>query len=260
MTKKVLQRNQVRIPVGRDYTDIFLAKEDFDYFKGKRIVVKPNSTNFGIGITIFKGEFSKESYERAIAIAFENDNSIIVEEFLEGKEYRFLVIDGKVEGILNRVPANVIGDGKHSITALVEEKNKDFLRGEKHTTPLEKIKLGESEEMFLESQGKDFKYIPSKEEVVYLRENSNISTGGDSVDYTDEIKEEYKEIAIRAADVVGACICGVDMMIEDIEENPTENNYGIIELNFNPAIHIHSYPYRGKKRKIASKILDALGM
>ena len=260
VTKKVLQRNNIRIPIGRDYTDVSIAKDDFSYFEGKSIVVKPNSTNYGIGITIFKDEFSKESYERAIAIAFENDNSIIVEEFLKGKEYRFLVIDGKVEGILNRVPANVVGDGTHTITELVEEKNKDSLRGENYKKPLEKIKLGESESMFLEPQGKDFTSIPSKGETVYLRENSNISTGGDSVDCTQEISEEYKEIAIRAADVVDAYICGVDMMIEDTDQKPNENNYGIIELNFNPAIHIHSYPYKGGKRKIGDKILDALGL
>ena len=260
VTKKVLERNGIRIPVGRDYTDVNMAYKDFTYFRARSIVVKPTSTNFGIGITIFKDDFSRESYERAVAIAFENDNSIIVEEFLKGKEYRFLVIGDKVEGVLNRVPANVLGDGIHTITELVEEKNKDFLRGEGYRTPLEKIKLKESESMFLEAQGKDFDYIPKNEEIVYLRENSNISTGGDSLDYTDIISDEYKEIAIKSTQAVGAKICGVDMMIEDINKPPTEDNYGIIELNFNPAIHIHSYPYKGKKRKITDKILDILGM
>lgn len=260
VTKKLLSLNGVRTPLGKDYTDIIKAKEDFEFFRGKSIVVKPNSTNFGIGITIFKGEFNKESYERAVAIAFENDNSIIIEEFLKGKEYRFLVIGDKIEGILNRVPANVTGDGIHDITALVAEKNKDFLRGEGYKTPLEKIKLGESECMFLESQGRNFSYVPDKDEVVYLRENSNVSTGGDSIDYTDKIPEGYKEIALRSTRIVGAKICGVDMMIEDIEEEPTEDNYGIIELNFNPAVHIHAYPYKGNKRKIGDKLLDILGM
>lgn len=259
VTKKVLQRNNIRIPIGRDYTDVNIAKEDFKYFKDKAIVVKPNSTNFGIGITIFKNEFSKESYERAVAIAFENDNSIIIEEFLKGSEYRFLVMGDRVEAILNRVPANVTGNGMQSITELVNEKNKDILRGENYAKPLEKIKLKESESMFLKSQGKDFNYIPKKDEIIYLRENSNVSTGGDSIDYTDLISESYKKIALKAVKSVGACICGVDMMIEDIADGPTEDNYGIIELNFNPAIHIHSFPYKGMNRKIGDRILDILG-
>lgn len=260
VTKEILDREGIRIPKGRDYIYVNEAKEDYEHFKGKKIVVKPKSTNFGIGITIFKNEFSKESYERAVAIAFENDNSIIIEEFLNGQEYRFLVMGDKIEGILNRVPANVLGDGIHTIRELVEEKNKHPLRGENYAKPLEKIKLCESEKMFLESQGKDFDYKPKDGEIVYLRENSNVSTGGDSIDFTDVIREEYKSIAIECTKIVGAKICGVDMMIEDINQAPNESNYGIIELNFNPAIHIHSYPYKGTNRKIGDKILDILGM
>ncbi|MDZ5000828.1 bifunctional glutamate--cysteine ligase GshA/glutathione synthetase GshB, partial [Clostridium perfringens] len=93
-------------------------------------------------------------------------------------------------------------------------------------------------------------------EIVYLRENSNISTGGDSIDYTDLIPQRFKDIAVESAKAVGANICGVDMMIEDY--NDENSNYSIIELNFNPAIHIHSYPYKGNEREIAKEILSLL--
>jgi len=49
------------------------------------------------------------------------------------------------------------------------------------------------------------------------------------------------------------------MMIKDIKELPNDSNHGIIEINFNPAIHIHCYPYKGKNRKLGEKILDSLG-
>ena len=47
------------------------------------------------------------------------------------------------------------------------------------------------------------------------------------------------------------------MIIEDYRKE--DSNYGIIELNFNPAIHIHCYPYKGKERNIGEKILELLG-
>ena len=156
------------------------------------------------------------------------------------------------------MPANVKGDGVKSITELVEEKNEDPLRGYHYVTPLEKINLDENAELFLKQQNKDFNYIPSKDEVVYLRENSNISTGGDSIDYTDDIPEKFKEIAVAAAKAVNARICGVDMMLENYSDE--DSNYAIIELNFNPAIHIHSFPYKGKERKIAIDVLKMLEM
>src|SRR5690606_32529210 len=100
--------------------------------------------------------------------------------------------------------------------------------------------------------------VPAAGEVVYLRENSNISTGGDSIDYTDEMPSSYKEIAVRAVKAVGAVFCGVDMIIEDIAKDADERNYCIIELNFNPAIHMHCYPYKGKNRRAEERILDLL--
>lgn len=258
VTKKVLEKNNIKVPKGGYYENMEDALGDYYKYKGNQIVVKPKSTNFGIGITIFKGDFTKEEYNRAVEIGFENDNEILIEEFIKGKEYRFLVINDEVCGILHRVPANVVGDGKSTIRELVEEKNKNPLRGKGYKTPLEKISLGEAEEMFLRESNKDFDYVPLENETVYLRENSNISTGGDSIDFTDDIDDSYKEIAIKAAKSVNAKITGVDMMISDIKEKASSNNYGIIEINFNPAIHIHSYPYKGLNRKVAEKVLKLL--
>ncbi len=258
VTKKVLEKENIIVPQGKDYFNIEDAKSDYRKY-GAGIVIKPKSTNFGLGITIFKEEFSKEDYEKALEIAFKEDNSILIERFIKGKEYRIFVMGDEVVGILHRVPANVKGDGERSIKELVEEKNLDPLRGVGYKTPLEKIRLEDPEKLFLKGQGLTIEYIPKKDEVVYLRENSNISTGGDSLDYTDDILDAYKKIAIKASKAVGAKICGVDMMIEDIKNPNPIDNYAIIELNFNPAIHIHCYPYKGKNRNLGEKILKALG-
>ncbi|EOU1673451.1 bifunctional glutamate--cysteine ligase GshA/glutathione synthetase GshB [Clostridium perfringens] len=258
VTKDILRENNIRVPKGKDYDNIDEAKKDFRLFKDEKIVIKPKSTNFGLGISIFPGEYSREDYDKAVEIAFREDSSILIEEFMTGKEYRFLVIGEEVVGILHREPANVIGNGESTIEELVFEKNKDPLRGKGYKTPLEKIKLGEIEEMFLKNQGLSFKSIPKNGEKIYLRENSNISTGGDSIDFTDKIHPSYKEVALKSAKAVKALICGVDMVIDNIEEEAKEKNHGIIELNFNPAIHIHCFPYKGDNRKAGEKILDLL--
>ncbi|WP_160693214.1 bifunctional glutamate--cysteine ligase GshA/glutathione synthetase GshB [Clostridium sp. C2-6-12] len=256
VTKKVLLDSNIKVPDGIEVYSMEEVESVARNYINMPIVIKPKSTNFGIGISIFKDGADEESIIKAFEIAFKNDSTVLLEEFIEGKEYRFLVIDDKVVGILHRVPANVKGDGVKSITELVEEKNQDPLRGYHYVTPLEKIKLDENAELFLKQQNKYFDYIPSKEEVVYLRENSNISTGGDSIDYTDDIPEKFKKIAVAAAKAVNARICGVDMMIEDYRDE--NSSYAIIELNFNPAIHIHCYPYKGEERQIGVDVLKIL--
>ena len=258
VTKEVLKQQGIRVPGGKAYRNIHEAMSDFEEYSDKRIVIKPKSTNFGLGITIFTNSFSKEDYHQAFKMAFEHDQMVLLEEFISGKEYRFLVMGEEVVGILHRVPANVVGDGVHTIEQLIHLKNKDPLRGQGYRTPLERIQLGEAEKMFLKIHSKDPEDIPEWGEVIYLRENSNISTGGDSIDFTDEIPLSYKEIAIQSAKAAGATFCGVDMIINNIQEVATDQNYSIIEINFNPAIHIHCYPYQGSNRKADDKILDLL--
>ena len=259
VTKKILDEHQIRVPKGLEYTNAETAKADFLFHQGKAIVIKPNQTNFGLGITILKKNTDEETYRRAVDIAFEHDTTILIEEFISGKEFRFFVIGDEVVGILHRVPANITGDGSKTVSELVELKNLDPLRGKGYRTPLERIQLGEAESMFLKQQNKDFDTVPASGEVVYLRENSNISTGGDSIDFTDDIPDSYKQIAVLAAKALNVVITGLDMIIPDAMQEVKSDNYAIIELNFNPAIHIHCHPFQGKNRKLNEKLMDALG-
>ena len=253
VTKKILEDRGIKVPSGDEFFNLEEALKKAHRYINKAIVVKPKSTNFGLGISIFKEGANEEDIKEAFKLAFIHDNTVLVEEFINGKEYRFLVIGDKVPGILHRVPANVVGDGKSTIKELVEEKNKSSLRGKGYKTPLEKINLDDNARLFLKQVGKDFDYIPEKDEIVYLRENSNISTGGDSIDYTDLIPQRFKDMAVKSAKAVGANICGVDMMIEDYNDENTR--YVKIDLNFNPASHIHSYRYQATEREKAKHVL-----
>lgn len=259
VTKLILKDNGFNVPEGITVKSVSDAIVKFNKFLGFDVVVKPKSTNFGKGVIILKNLQSEKDYKNAVEYALQYDSSVMIEEFILGKEYRFLVIGDEVAAILHRVPANVLGDGIHSIEELVDEKNKDPLRGKGYVTPLEKILLSDVEKEYLAIHQKDINYVPLKGETVYLRENSNISTGGDSIDFTDEILDKYKTIAVNAAKAVGAKICGADIIIKDITEEPNKNNYSIIELNFNPALHIHDYPYKGNNRHVEKKVLDLLG-
>jgi glutamate--cysteine ligase len=259
VTKLVLREKGINVPAGIKVKSAAEAMVHYQDFRGKDIVVKPKSSNFGLGIMIHKNLQCESCYQKAVIQAFTHDAAVLIEEFIPGKEYRFLVIGDEVVGILHRVPANVVGDGVHTIEALVAEKNLNPLRGKGYVTPLEKLRLDHTEIAFLSEQSKSIETIPGPGETVYLRENSNISTGGDSLDFTDEIIAAYKAIAVKAAQAVGAKICGADIIIHDIQEPPTDNNYSIIELNFNPALHIHNYPFVGKNRHVDDKVLDLLG-
>ncbi|MDA3849689.1 MAG: hypothetical protein PF447_00285, partial [Spirochaetaceae bacterium] len=260
VTKRMLQEQGIPTPRGKRFNNQEDALDYFDTLKVKSTVIKPLSTNFGLAVSTLISPFRKEEYEAAVKQAFLEDRIILSEDFIPGEEYRFLVIGDEVCAVLQRIPANVIGDGTSSVEELVHKKNQDPRRGHGYTKPLEKIRLGATEQDFLKQHNLSVHSIPLKGEQVFLRKNSNISTGGDSLDLTYEMPQGFKDLAVKAAKAVSASICGADIIIEDIQGPLDSSNLSVIELNFNPALHIHNYPAVGKNRRVDEKVLDLLGL
>lgn len=257
VTKKILMEAGIPVPDGSEFTSIEDARARVSLYENRPVVIKPKSTNFGTGIFIFKHGACEADLLAAVTEAFKFDDTVLIEDYIPGEEFRFLVIDGELAAVLKRVPANVQGDGKSTIKELIDQKNHHPLRGEHYTAPLEKIVIDPQTIQYLKEQGLNPDSVIPDGEIVFLRGNSNISTGGDSVDMTDKMPENFKRVAEKAAMAADAVFCGVDMMIEDYQ-NP-DSLYGIIELNFNPMMSMHAYPYQGKERRTGAYTLRALG-
>ncbi|MGT2933473.1 bifunctional glutamate--cysteine ligase GshA/glutathione synthetase GshB [Streptococcus catagoni] len=260
VTKKILDQAGFPTPGGREFASKDQALRYYAQIADKAIVVKPKSTNFGLGISIFQRPASQEDYEKALDIAFSEDKEVLVEDFIPGTEYRFFILDGKCQAVLLRLAANVVGDGKHSIKELIQIKNQDPLRGSDHRSPLEKIQLGKIEKLMLAQEGYSEDSILDQGAKVNLRRNSNISTGGDSVDMTDSMDPSYKLLAAQMAEAMGAWVCGVDLIIPDlaVKASPEEPNCHCIELNFNPSMYMHTYCHQGPGQSLTPKILAKL--
>ena len=261
VTKKVLAKAGFNIPQSIEFTDVKSAFENFPLFENRAVVIKPKSTNFGLGISIFQqGVTDRDDFAKAVEIAFREDKEIMVEDYLLGTEYRFFVLGDQTLAVLLRVPANVIGDGVHTVAELVAAKNDHPLRGDGSRTPLKKIALGDIEQLQLKEQGLTVNSIPAKDQLVQLRANSNISTGGDSIDMTDEMHASYKEIAVGISKAMGAAVCGVDLIIPDLKQpaEPSLRSWGVIEANFNPMMMMHIFPFSGQSRRLTMNVIKML--
>ena len=260
VTKKILADAGFPVPAGDEFTSLEQGLAYYPLIKNKQIVVKPKSTNFGLGISIFQEPASLENYQKALEIAFAEDTAVLVEEFIPGTEYRFFILDGHCEAVLLRVAANVVGDGKHTIRELVAQKNANPLRGHDHRSPLEIIALGDIEQLMLAQQGYTPDDVLPDGKKVNLRRNSNISTGGDSIDVTETMDSSYQKLAAAMATSMGAWACGVDLIIPDETQIASKENphCTCIELNFNPSMYMHTYCAEGPGQAITPKILDKL--
>ena len=255
ITKEILKRKNLRVPEGKSYTSIDAAKIDLPHYLKKKSVIKPKSTNFGLGVFIIDPHDEKEAY-RALKQGFSYGPSVLIEEFCPGDEYRFLIIDGKCIGVVKRIPSHVVGDGASTIQSLVHSKNHD---PSYYRDPKTFLRLGPEEKKNLKQQRLTQKSTPKKGEEIFLRHNSNVSTGGDAHDVTDKIHPGYFQIALQATHAIDAKICGVDMVVSKPKKAPTSKSYAIIELNYNPVLYIHAYPFKGHRRDVATPLLHLLG-
>jgi glutamate--cysteine ligase len=260
VAKRVLSAAGVRAPRGFLALDGESARRLAGTFSGRALVVKPRSTNFGDGVSILGPDRSEEDAGAAVDAALALDSGVLLEEYVPGREYRFLVIGGRTRAVLHRAPANVLGDGSSTVRALVDMKNAHPYRGEGYHSPLERIRLGETELGFLAAAGLEPDSVPEAGRRILLRKNSNISTGGDSMDFTDAMPDSYKRVAERAAAACGAAISGVDMIVPDIADESEAAPYAVIELNYNPALHIHDFPAEGENRRVERFVLDLIGI
>ena len=261
VTKKVLAKAGFNVPQSVEFTSLEQAVASYPLFEGRAVVIKPKSTNYGLGISIFQqGVHNCDDFAKAVEIAFREDKEIMVEDYLVGTEYRFFVLGEETLAVLLRVPANVVGDGVHTVAQLVATKNDHPLRGDGSRTPLKKIALGDIEQLQLKEQGLTVDSIPAKDQLVQLRANSNISTGGDSIDMTDEMHDSYKRLAVGITKAMGAAVCGVDLIIPNLKK-PAEaslSSWGVIEANFNPMMMMHIFPYAGKSRRLTQNVIKML--
>lgn len=261
VTKHILREAGFNVPGGEQYVTVQEALEAYPLFQSMNIVIKPVAANAGRGVSVFNQGATFGQYKLAVEEAMaEGDQGIIVEEYYPGTEYRIHVVNGKSESVLYRYPANVIGDGEHTVCELVDIKNQDPLRGEGHRTPLEKIKLDRITQQVLEEQGLTEKTILEKDQLALLRQNSNISMGGDSIDYTDQMDISYRNIAAGIAKALDAKVCGVDMIIPDptVPSTPDNPGYVCIEANGNPAMYAHVYLYKGRGQRLTLNTIDMI--
>jgi cyanophycin synthetase len=100
--------------------------------------------------------------------------------------------------------------------------------------------------------------VPAAGEIVYLRRNANLSSGGTSVDVTGEVHPDNREVAERAARAIGLDIAGVDILSVDISKSLWENGGRICEINSRPGLRSHLWPAVGQPRDVLTPILDML--
>lgn len=214
-----------------------------------RSVVKPH--NGRQGQNVHAGIENEEEFHTAFARVAAVSKQVLVEDFYTGVEHRCLVVENKLVAATRRRPASVLGDGHTSIRDLVASKNRD--RGPIHKP----LVIDAVSREYLNRRGFGPDSVPQVGERVYLRSTSNLHTGGDAVDATDEVRDEERELVERAARALpGLKIVGFDVLLPRDDGDVHEPS--VLEINASPMVSMHHFPWSGQSRDAARHVVDSL--
>jgi cyanophycin synthetase len=223
---------------------------------GGAVVVKPLDGNHGRGVSI--GLSTPEQVSTAFAVASEISSTVLVEQKIEGHDYRLLVINGELVAAAQRVPGHVVGDGRSTVLELIERVNADPRRGIGHEKVLTRLELDHQAIRLLQAAGLTPESVIEEGRVFYLRSTGNLSTGGTAIDVTDVIHPDNRDMAVRAVKAIGLDVCGVDFLTPDITRSYTQVGGGICEVNAAPGFRMHVAPSEGRPRDAAGAVMDML--
>jgi cyanophycin synthetase len=223
---------------------------------GVPVVVKPNDGSQGKGVSV--NVVSEEAVRAAYAIAAAYSHHVLVEQYIAGKDFRLLVVNGAMVAAAQRDPAAVVGDGQHTLQQLVQMLNEDPSRRPGHSGTLTQVTLDDAVTLVLQQQNLTLQSIPEPDQVVRLRDNCNLSTGGTATDVTDAVHPSNAQLARLAAQIIGLDVAGVDVVCQDIGRPLGEQRGAIVEVNAAPGLRMHLHPTHGQAREVGDPIVEML--
>jgi D-alanine-D-alanine ligase-like ATP-grasp enzyme len=196
---------------------------------GFPLVVKPNSGSQGKEVHVVS---SKSDFYKSMKAIFKIDRIALVQRKVEGRDYRVVVLDKEVISAYERIPLNVVGDGRSTILQLLKKKQRGFVASSRDT----RLKINDPRiAAKLKRQKLLMRSVAARGSQVFLLDNANLSSGGDAVDVTNDIHSAFKKIAIGITRDMGLRLCGVDLMVEGvIRKRP--KTYWILETNAAPGL------------------------
>ena len=254
-TKKILTAANIPVPGGHVISDVDKLEEAIESV-GFPIVIKPLDGNQGKGATINISNF--QAAINAFHRAKEISKKVIIEKYIDGKDFRALVINNKFVAAALRTPACITGDGIHTIYELIDIINSDPKRGVDHENVLTQIKIDNETNDLLEQHNYTLDTVLPLGKACYLKRTANLSTGGTAVDVTDEVHPANIVLFERVARTIGLDICGIDLIASGLSTPLEDNGGAILEVNAAPGFRMHIAPSAGRPRNVAEPVIDML--
>lgn len=220
------------------------------------LTLKPRQGTLGQGVSV--GAVDATALRRAFDRARSFDTTVLAQTTIPGASYRLLVIGQRFIAAIRLDPPTVVGDGRLSISELIEQLNADPRREVGDKGLLTRIRFDETTNYLLAERGYHLNSVLPNGETLPLTVSGNLKLGGSAVDVTDEVHPINRFLAERVSQVIGLDIVGVDVVAPSLATPLTENGGAVIEVGAAPDFRPHLHPIEGIPRDVAQPMLDML--
>lgn len=218
---------------------------------GFPVIVKPNSQSQGRGVALVH---TKRDFYQQMRAIFKIDRVALVQRAVRGRDYRIVVLDDRVISAYERVPLNVVGNGRANIRELLQKKQREFEKAGRDT----KLDFDDPRMLTkLARVGSSMDSVPQDGVRVFLLDNANLSAGGDSIEVTDDMHQDWRHMSVNITRDMGLRLCGVDLMINgNIREPLTE--HWVLEINAAPGLDHYASTGRAQEKVVEDLYLEVL--
>lgn len=228
VTVRLLKKEGLRVP---EQQVAGAAEANYKFLHAhERLVVKPADAEQGAGISV--DVRTEAELDQAIETAKQHDGKVLLEQFCPGQDLRIVVIGYKVVAGAIRRPAQITGNGQHSVRQLIEKQSR---RRAAATGGESRIPLDAETERCVKSAGYDMDAVLPADKVLAVRKTANLHTGGTIHDVTDHLHARLIEAAKKAARALNIPVVGLDFLVT----SPMKDDYVIIEANERPGLANH---------------------
>lgn len=191
------------------------------------LVAKPVNGYQGEGVSLVSNESELFSHLREISLT---RKKALIEERITGFEYRLVVYKNNLEFAYEKTPLRVLGDGENTVKYLLLKKRDEQESANRGDVISPQWGFLEKS---LHLRGYTMEDILPVGLVLNLRDNANLSTGGDIIDHTGKVHKDYIELARQVTGALDLKLSGIDIFTNTPISDPC-SSYCVLEVSYTP--------------------------
>lgn len=222
LTNQILMKSN--IPTPKHFIITRINKDNFkDSQKYFPCVLKP--VDGMQGKDVYTHIDNQNEFNNILNKLTNNYDKVMLENLVNGNNYRIFVFNDKVMDIIEREKPFIIGNGNNTVRELIDQKNELLIR--KNLFIVKYL-----DEKLIKQQGYEMNSVVKMNDKIFITNTVNFHNGANAKRIPlNSICQDNLKLFIKAHKLIGLECSGVDYMSEDITIPYYRNKGHIIEVN-----------------------------